>query len=309
MRFRVPLRLKSTSSLAVATAASWQGVGRCLRLRAVSLVRRGDQAAGLRLRADQAGLPADSPGIGDRAGVLNGGDRARIPFPRGLDGVAVAESAPRISGKTGSFPQPKNRASGFAGGLRLFSWGSNSPESGHRVQAAGVVSRRALIPANGQLTPLTELVGSRCLKDNFKHLPERNAPPLCEAEEDDGCGDLIQGELTWSETVGSDGRSTEFFDLTHRTLNHPSNPSEAVPVILSATSDDRRDALCKQGVAGRFAVVSAICDEDIQITARPTSVARNTWGVIYCLQDLSVITTKALGVPKGSSALEIEPGR
>ena len=50
---------------------------------------------------------------------------------------------------------------------------------------------RGLIPASGQLTPLTELVVSRCLKDNSKHLPERNAPPPCEAEKVDGCGHLI----------------------------------------------------------------------------------------------------------------------
>lgn len=154
MRFRVPLRLKSTSSLALAAAASRLGVGRCLRLPTVSFACRGDQAAGLRLRADQAGLPAESARIGDPAGVLNGGDRARIPFPRGLDGVAVAESAPRISGKTGRFRQPKNRASGFAGGLRLFNGGSISPESRHRVRAAGMVSSRTLIPASGLLTPL-----------------------------------------------------------------------------------------------------------------------------------------------------------
>ena len=107
MRFRVPLRLKSTSSLAVATAASWQGVRRCLRLPTVSLTRRGDQAAGLRLRADQATLSAGLIGIGNPAGVLHGGVRAHVPFPRGRQGLAVAESAPRISGKTGSFRQPK----------------------------------------------------------------------------------------------------------------------------------------------------------------------------------------------------------
>ena len=146
MRFRVPLRLKSTLSLAVATAASRLGVRRCLRLPTVSLACRGDQAAGLRLRADQAGLPAESPRIGDPAGVLHGGARAHVPFPRGLQGVAVAESAPRISGKTGSFRQPKKRASGFAGGLRLSHWGSNSPESGHRVREAGMGSRRHLVP-------------------------------------------------------------------------------------------------------------------------------------------------------------------
>lgn len=42
--------------------------------------------AGLRLRAGQAGLSADFPGIDDPAGVLNGGDRARIPFSEGSGG-------------------------------------------------------------------------------------------------------------------------------------------------------------------------------------------------------------------------------
>ena len=187
MRFRVPLRLKSTSSLALA-AASRLGVGRCLQLPTVSLACRGDQAAGLRLRADQAGLPAESPRIGDPAGVLNGGDRARIPVSRGSDGVAVVESAPRMSGKISLFRLSEKNASGFAGGLRLFNWGSSSPKSGHRVQAAGTGSRRALTPTGGPLTPLTELVGSGRLKDNSKHLSERNAPPPCDAEKDDGCG-------------------------------------------------------------------------------------------------------------------------
>ena len=188
MRFRVPLRLKSTSSLALAAAISRLGVGRCLRLPTLSVARRGAQKAGLHLRADQAGLSADFPGIDDPAGVLNGGDRARIPFPRGLDGVAVAESDPQISGKKGRFRLPENISSDFAGSLRLFHWGSSSPESGHRVQAAGTGSRRALIPTGGPLTPLTELVGSGRLKDNSKHLSERNAPPPCDAEKDDGCG-------------------------------------------------------------------------------------------------------------------------
>ena len=107
MRFRVPLRLKSTSSLALAAAISRLGVGRCLRLPTLSVARRGAQKAGLHLRADQAGLSADFPGIGDPAGVLNGGDRARIPISRGSDGVAVVESAPRVSGKISLFRLPK----------------------------------------------------------------------------------------------------------------------------------------------------------------------------------------------------------
>ena len=109
MRFRVPLRLKSTSSLALAAAISRLGVGRCLRLPTLSVARRGAQKAGLHLRADQAGLSADFPGIDDPAGVLNGGDRARIPWSRGMDGVAVAKSAPRISEENKPFsPAQKN---------------------------------------------------------------------------------------------------------------------------------------------------------------------------------------------------------
>lgn len=124
--------------------------------------------AGLRLRADQAGLSADFPGIGDPAGVLNGGVRAPVPFPRGLEGVAVAESDPRMSGKISLFRLPKNRASGFAGGLRLFNGGSNSPENVHRVQAAGMGSRTKLIPTCGPLTPLSELVASGRLKGQLQ---------------------------------------------------------------------------------------------------------------------------------------------
>lgn|GEM_PF-4882463 len=113
MRFRVPLRLKSTSSLALVAAAPWLGVGRCLQLPTVSLARRGGQAAGLRLCADQAGLPADFPSIGNPAGMMNGGVRASIPLSRGLQGVAVAESAPRMSGKISLFRLPKKNSVRF----------------------------------------------------------------------------------------------------------------------------------------------------------------------------------------------------
>lgn len=154
MRFRVPLRLKSTSSLALVAAASWLGVwGRCLRLPAVSPVRRGDQVAGLRLRADQAGLSADSPGIDDPSGVLNGGCRAHAPFPRGGNGVDVAEFAPRMSGKISLFRLPEKNASGFTGGLRLFQRGLISPERRHRVRV-NALSREQLqshkLPTDGQ---------------------------------------------------------------------------------------------------------------------------------------------------------------
>ena len=91
-------------------------------------------------------------------------------------------------------------------------------------------------------------------------LAERDSPPQRDAETDDRYGDLFQGELSWSETVESDGRSTE---SCNRGVDDPSNLIEAASVILSATIDDRLDALCTQGVAGRFAVVSVICEEDI----------------------------------------------
>jgi hypothetical protein len=194
MRFRVPPRVRCTSSLALPAAASWlSAFGRCLRLPAVSLVRRGDQVAALQLRADQAALSADFPGIDDPAGVLNGGDRARIPCPTGMDGVAVSESAPRISQKKSRFRLQQNISSDFAGDLRLVHWGSNSLGSVHRAQAVGIGSRRTLIPTAGPLTPLTELVGSGRLKGNSKHLPERKAPPQRDAETDDHYGYLIWG--------------------------------------------------------------------------------------------------------------------
>jgi len=222
--------------------------------------------AGLRLCADQAELSAESPRIGYPAGVLNSGVRASIPLSRGLDGVAVAESAPQISWEKRPFSPVKKIASGFAGGLRLFHWGSSSPESGHRVYAAGTVSRRALIPASGQLTPLAELVESGCLKGNSKHVPERNSPPSCDAEGDDGCGYLIQGVVDGKGTVVSDSNATESYD---RSVDGPSNLNEAASVILFATSDVRLDALCTQGVVGRLAVVSAICEDNIRMTPRP----------------------------------------
>jgi len=74
----------------------------------VSLAGRGDQAAGLGLRADPAGLAADVSIICVPAGVLNGGVLARIPISRGQDGVAVAESDPRFPGKRPFSPFKKN---------------------------------------------------------------------------------------------------------------------------------------------------------------------------------------------------------
>jgi len=265
--------------------------------------------AGLGLRAEQARTSAGLPGIGDPAGVLNGGGRALIPFSRGLVGVVVAESAPQLSGKQGRFRLSEKIASGFAGDLRLFDWGSSSPESGHLVKAVAAVSRRNSFPSCRKLHPLKEVMGSRPTKGAQTRLAERDSLPQREAETDDGYGDLFRGVLSWSETVGSDGRSTESFDLTDRTLNRPWNSLEAVPVILSATSDDRLDALCTQGMAGRFAVVSEICDEDIRMTARPRSLARNGGGVGDCLQDLSVIAgIRQRGVDDERHAVSVQDG-
>jgi len=73
-------------------------------------------------------------------------------------------------------------ASDFILSLRLFHWGSRSPQSVRGYRAAGVISRRTIVPARGPLTPLTELVGSVRLKGNSKNLPERNGPLPCAAE-------------------------------------------------------------------------------------------------------------------------------
>ena len=78
--------------------------------------------------------------------------------------------------------------------------------------------------------------------------------------------------------------ATESIEPTDHTLDHPSYPSEAASMILSATSDDRLDALCSQGVTGRLAVVSAICEEDIRMTAWPASLARGEGEAGHCRQ-------------------------
>jgi len=68
-------------------------------------------------------------------------------------------------------------------------------------------------------------------------------------------------------------------------------------MTLSATSDDRLDALCTQGVAGRFAVVSEICETDTRVALRPAAITKNTWGVSDCRWDLPVIAgTRQRGV-------------
>ena len=60
-------------------------------------------------------------------------------------------------------------------------------------------------------------------------------------------------------------------------------------MILSATSGERLDVLCTQAMAGLFAVSSVIWEEDIRMTARPASLAKNAWDGGDCRQDLSVI--------------------
>ena len=196
MRFRVPLRLKSTSSLAVVAAASWLGVGRCLRLPTVSLACRGDQAAGLRLRADQAGLPAESPRIGDPAGVLHGGARAHVPFPRGLQGVAVAESAPRISGKTGSFRQPKKERPVLQAAYAYLIGDRNLRRAGIVFGRRGWGAVGIWFPSSGLLTTLSEVVGSRPTQGARTLLAVRDSPPQRDAETDDRYGDCFQGVLS-----------------------------------------------------------------------------------------------------------------
>lgn len=60
-------------------------------------------------------------------------------------------------------------------------------------------------------------------------------------------------------------------------------------MILSATSDERLDALCMQGVGCCLAAVPAIREEDIRMTARPASLVRDAGEVGDCRQDPSVI--------------------
>ena len=61
-------------------------------------------------------------------------------------------------------------------------------------------------------------------------------------------------------------------------------------MILSATSGERLDGLCMQGVAYLFAVASEICEAGIRMTARPASLSRNAWDVGDRRHDLGVIT-------------------
>ena len=60
-------------------------------------------------------------------------------------------------------------------------------------------------------------------------------------------------------------------------------------MILSATSDNRLNALCTKGFACRLAVVSTIRKVDIRMTAWPASLARDAGEVSDCKQYLSVV--------------------
>ena len=60
-------------------------------------------------------------------------------------------------------------------------------------------------------------------------------------------------------------------------------------MILSATSDDRLDAPCTQGAPSRLAVVSAIHDKDIRMTARSAALARNAGHIGDCRQCLCAV--------------------
>ena len=60
-------------------------------------------------------------------------------------------------------------------------------------------------------------------------------------------------------------------------------------MILSATSDDRLDTLCTQGAPSRLAVVSAIHDKDIRMTARSAALARNAGHIGDCRQCLCAV--------------------
>jgi hypothetical protein len=113
--------------------------------------------------------------------------------------------------------------------------------------------------------------------------------------------------LNGNQTVGSNADAMGSFEPTDRTPDHPSYPSEAASVILSATSDDRLDALCTQGVTGRLAVVSAICEEDIWMTARPASLARGAREVGDCGQDLSMVAgVRRCGVDDERDAVSVQ---
>ena len=65
--------------------------------------------------------------------------------------------------------------------------------------------------------------------------------------------------------------------LIVRSTTHRIRPR--LSLILSATSDDRLTALRTPGVAGRFAVVPAIREEIVRVTAMPASLARDAWKV------------------------------
>jgi hypothetical protein len=164
--------------------------------------------------------------------------------------------------------------------------------------------RRTLIPASGLLTTLKGLVGSGRLKGNSKNTPERSAPPPCDAEKENSCGDLIPGVLDGKEPFVSGANATE---SCVRSVEDPSSLNEAASAMLSATSDDRLNALSTEGIAGRVAVVLASRDEDIQMAVQPTAIANNTWGVIDFLPDLAVIAgIRQRGVGAERNAVSVQ---
>ena len=120
-----------------------------------------------------------------------------------------------------------------------------------------MVSRRTLVPASGPLTPLTKLVGSRRFRATPKNYPRETA--RCRVmRRKDGCGG---GVLDGRGTVVSGSNATESCD---RSVDDHSNSTEAASVILSPTSDDRIDDLCRQGVAGRLITSGRAYDHLIQ---------------------------------------------
>lgn len=80
-------------------------------------------------------------------------------------------------------------------------------------------------------------------------------------------------------------------------------------MILSATSDDRLDALCTQGIAGRFAFASVICEEDLRITVRHAPLAKAARKVgDYWQYRYMVAGTRRRGVDDKRDAVTVNDG-
>ncbi len=60
-------------------------------------------------------------------------------------------------------------------------------------------------------------------------------------------------------------------------------------MILSATFGDRIDYLCRQGVAGRFAVVCEVCVKDFRKDTRDIFLTRNAK---FCVGKSSIVCTQ-----------------